>query len=82
LKKECPKCKSSNITKQYSRLLLFFILILSGIVLAWIGIYNGIIFVLGLGIFFFSPAAFVMDTSNFCKDCKHRFKDFEFDMTL
>lgn len=70
----CPKCKSEKLSK-FGKNKMFFCFFIGGFLLAWIGIYAGILFVIGIALLTFSPAAFALDPSFKCKDCNYKFKE-------
>jgi len=69
----CPKCGSNKVETR-GKAFWFFLLLGSGSVLIWIGLFFMPLLFVSIALIFLSPLAFFMPKVNQCKDCKNSWK--------
>jgi len=72
----CPRCKSNRIQKN-SKLLYFFVFLIMGVILFFVGVVFitfPVIMAISLGFIFGSPLGFLIPVNYFCEDCKYSWR--------
>lgn len=70
---QCPRCESNKV-KTLGKAFWFLMLLGSGSVLIWLGIFFTPLFFIGGGMILFSPVGLFLPKMNQCKDCNHSWK--------
>jgi len=67
---QCPKCGSKKITTK-GKLFWFLLLLGTGSILIWLGVFFTLFLIIAIGFIVASPFAFLMPKVNQCGDCNH-----------